>query len=111
MHLAIGRRVCIWDMTSRKKKGNLSRVCWQGIPWLIYCLERAWFKRETIHDYGMHCNFKSQYACLTKPTKNRLKYYRKFLLTDNIDLGYICEATDHDGDCEYYKKLVEKYLL
>ena len=110
MHLALGRKCCIFDMTSRKQKGNISRALWQGVPWITYCLERAWFKRETSYKYGMQCHFKGQYACLTKPTKNRLKYYRKFLLTDKIDLGYICEATDHDGDLEFYQGLVRKYL-
>ena len=110
MHLALGRKCCIFDMTSRKQKNNVSRALWQGVPWITYALNRVWFNKETEHKYGMHCHFKAEYACLTKPTKSRLKYYRKFLLTDKIDLGYICEAADHDGDCEFYQDIVEKYL-
>lgn len=110
MHLALGRKVCIFDCTSRKIKNNISRAMWQGIPWLMYCLERIWFKRETSTQYGMHNNFKDQYACLTRPTKSRLKYYRKWLKTDKINLGYICYPTDHDSDFEYYQEIVRKYL-
>ena len=110
MHLALGRRCCIFDFTSRKMKGNASRACWQGVPWIIYCLNRAWFKREPTFDYGMHICFKEKYRELDRPTKKRLKYYRKWLKTDEVDLGYICEATTHDSDLEYYQKLVRKYL-
>ncbi len=110
MHLALGRKVCIFDCTSRKKKGNVSRALWQGIPWITYCLERAWFNRETSAKYGMHCHFKEQYESMDRPTKQRLKYYRKFLNTDKIDLGYICDGTDNDGNCEYYQELVRRYL-
>ena len=110
MHLALGRRCCIFDFTSRKMKGNVSRACWQGIPWIIYCLERAWFKHESTFEYGMHVNFREQYNKMSKLTKRRLKYYRKWLKTSEVDLGYICESTNHDGDIEYYKRIVEKYL-
>ncbi len=111
MHLALGRRCCIFDFTSRKMKGNLSRACWQGVPWIIYCLERAWFKRESTFDYGMHICFKQKYEEMDRPTKKRLKYYRKWVRTNEIDLGYICEPTERDGDLEYYKKLIKKYLV
>ena len=110
MFLAIGRKVCIFDCTSRKKKGNSSRAMWQGIPWLVYCLERAWFKRETSAQWGMHHNFKAQYENLSKVTKRRLKYYRKFLLTDTIDIGYISDSTENDGNDGYFTEIVKKYL-
>ena len=29
-------------------------------------------------------------------------------MTDKIKLGYICDATDNDGNCEFYRKIVEK---
>jgi hypothetical protein len=46
MKLAIGKECVVLDFTSRKKKNNTSRACWQGIPWIKYCLSRLWFEKE-----------------------------------------------------------------
>lgn len=107
MLLALGKTVCIWDCTSRKLKGNDSRACWQGVSWLNYALDRAWFNKHGIYAHGMHKCFQEKYAKLSKPTLKRLKYYRKFLQTDEIKLGYKCRQAKHDGNYKYYSKIVE----
>jgi len=108
MLLALGKTVCIWDCTSRKMKGNVSRACWQGVSWLNYVLDRAWFNREGIYAYGMHVCFKEKYENLSRPTLKRIKYYRRFLQTDEINLGYECKVSNHDGDYEYFQELIGK---
>jgi hypothetical protein len=110
MKLAIGRKCCVIDFTSRKLKNNTSRACWQGLSWIKYCLNKAWFNNEIQLPNGMHTYFSEQYKLLNRCTKKKLKYYRKFLLTNRVDLGYICEPTDNDGNVEYYKEIVKKYL-
>ena len=109
MFLAMGYRCCIIDCTSRGLH-KASRACWQGIPWIIYCLERAWFDRESKFKYGMHIHFKKKYDSLKKSTRKKLKYFKKFLLTNKIDLVYICEPTTNDGNDVHFKKIVEKYF-
>ena len=110
MKLAIGKTCVVLDCTSRKLKGNVSRACWQGLAWLEYCLNRIWFDREITLDQGMHVHFKREYHKLSKCTLKRFKYFRKFLKCDKIDLRHYCIATDHDGDIEFYQKIVNKYL-
>ena len=111
MKLAIGEKCCVLDFTSRHRKNGASRAIWQGLSWIRYCLERAWFKTEIELPHGMHLYFRDQYNELTRPTKKKLKYYRKFLLTKSIDLCYICRPTVHDGDCEYYKNLLRSHYV
>ena len=108
MLLALGKSVCIWDTTSRMVKGNASRACWQGTSWLTYVLEKAWLNKESIYAYGMHSCFKEKYSELSRPTLNRIKYYRRFLQTETIELGYECRKSLHDGKPEYYNRIVEK---
>ena len=110
MKLAIGKHCIIFDCTSRKLKGNTSRACWQGLSWLQYCLEKVWFNREIKCDRGMHVHFEREFKKLSRCTLKKLKYFRKFLKCDEVKLGYICEPTEHDGDIEFYQKIVDKYL-
>jgi len=110
MMLAIGRKCIVLDCTSRKKKNNTSRACWQGLAWIRYCLNKIWFNKETELKYGMKAYFDEQYRLLDKCTKNKIKYYRKFLKTDSLDLHYLCKPTDNDGKTEFYKSIVDKYL-
>lgn len=108
MKLAIGRKCLILDCTSRKKKNNTSRALWQGIPWIEYCLNRIWFNKEITCSYGMHKTFQEKFISLSKCTRNRFKYYRKFLLTSSINICYISKGTDHDSDEEFYKNLIKR---
>lgn len=110
MKLAIGRECVVLDMTSRKIKNNTSRACWQGLSWIKYCLNRVWFKREIELEYNMHLYFRQEFLKLNKCTIKKLKYYRKFIMVDDINLRYVCGPTDHDSDLEYYQKLVKRYL-
>lgn len=110
MKLAIGKYCVIFDCTSRKLKGNVSRACWQGLSWLEYCLEKIWFNREMKYDRGMHFHFEKEFKKLSRCTLKKLKYFRKFLKCDKVNLGYFCEPTDNDGNIEYYKKIIDKYL-
>lgn len=110
MKLAIGRNCVILDCTSRKVKNNTSRACWQGIAWIKYCLERVWFHRKIKCNRGMHDHFDKEFNKLSRCTLKKLKYYRKFLLTDKVKLWYLCDPTDNDSNLEYYKQIVKEYF-
>lgn len=110
MKLAIGKECVVLDYTSRKKKNNTSRACWQGLAWIKYCINRIWFKREIKCKYGMHKCFKVHFSRLNYYTKNKLRYYRKFVMNNDINLRYVCGPTEHDSNLEYYTDLVRKYI-
>ena len=110
MKLAIGRKCCVFDFTSRKSKGNKSRAIWQGLSWIEYCLYRVWFNKRIKFNFGMHKYFDQEFAKLSGCTKRKLKYYRKFLRLDELRLHHICDGTDNDGKCDFYKAIVDKYL-
>jgi hypothetical protein len=110
MKLAIGRKCIVLDCTSRKNKNNTSRACWQGLSWIKYCLYRTWFYKEIELEQGMTPYFRTQYNALPRFIRRKLKYYRKFLRTNELDLHYVCRPTDNDGNDEFYRMIVDKYL-
>lgn len=110
MKLAIGRECIVLDYTSRKKKNNASRACWQGLSWIRYVVNRIWFNRHITCDYGMHLCFSNHFLKLSATTRKKIKYFKKFVMVDDINLRYICGPTKHDSDFEYYIGLVKKYM-
>ena len=108
MNLAIGNHCVIYDFTSRWKD-RPSRAIWQGLPWIDYALNRCWFNQEIECDRRMDKHFKTVYNGLDKRTKRKLKYFRKFLLTDRLYYSSKCEQTENDGNDEFYKEVVDQW--
>lgn len=109
MYLALGYECLVFDYTSRWKD-RPSRAIWQGLELLKYCLHRAWWKQEIKCPRGMHVYFKKSYEGFHKKTKRKLKYFRKFLFTDKLNLVSQCDNTKHDGDDKFYKEILEKWM-
>lgn len=109
MHLALGYRIVLYDFTKRGRK-KMSRAMWQGVKWLEYVLNRIWFGKETEFEQGMHVFFQEEFEKLSRKTKKKIKYFRKFLKTDHLDIDIICDLTEHDGDYCYFSKLLDKWL-
>lgn len=113
MNLALGNKCIIHDKASRR--GKLSRAVWYGIPWIRYVLERVWFGKTPENVFIKSCNnvkyFDKLYRSLSMPTKRKLKYYKKFLFCDHVELDYICDRTVHDGDHAYYRQILEETLV
>lgn len=113
MNLALGNKCIIHDKASRR--GKLSRAVWYGIPWIRYALERAWFDKNPESVLVKNCNnikyFDKLYRSLSMPTKRKLKYYKKFLFCDHVEIDYVCDRTIHDGDHEYYRQILEETLI
>lgn len=113
MNLALGNKCIIHDKASRG--GKLSRAVWYGIPWIRYALERAWFDKvpETVlvKSFNNAKYFDQLYRSLSASAKRKLKYYKKFLFCDHVEIGYVCDRTIHDGDHNYYRQILEETLI
>ena len=105
LHVALGFDCIIYDYTHHGKE---SRACWQGVEFVKYCLNRIWFGRmQTSSNFSTY--FNEQFCKLTKSVRKKLKYYRKFLLTDEIKIECICEKTNLDGKYEEYRKILKQF--
>ncbi|RLI00940.1 hypothetical protein DRO38_05725, partial [Candidatus Bathyarchaeota archaeon] len=92
------------DFSARKK---MPRALYQGLEWVRYCVNRAWNSKIVIPlVQGHNCSayFDKCYLELSESAKKKLKYFKKFVATDNeIKIFVLCEQTKHDGDYEYYR--------
>lgn len=109
--LALGRKVVVIDFSVKKEK---TRAIYQGLPWIIYVLNRRWFDREItsfVKQNNVTKYFRSIYHILPERTKKKLDYVKKFLSTDKIYLYGACEKTKLDSKYEVYKDILyNKYL-
>lgn len=106
LDLALGYEVVVWDTSARKRE---SRAMYQGLKLIEYVLNRIWFDREVeikVKDMNCKSYFEEAYKSISDKTKNKIRYVKKFLNTDEIKLKSICFRTNHDGDYEYYKKIL-----
>jgi hypothetical protein len=110
MKLAIGKECIVIDYTSRKRKHGASAACFRGLAWIRYCINRIWFNKKIKCEKGMHIYFEEQFRTLKETTIKRLKYFRKFVLVDDINLRYQCKPTNNDNDDEYYKEILRRFL-
>lgn len=110
MDVALGYTVIVCDASPHKM---FSRALYQGVEFIKYALNRIWLNKMTIpYLKGIRCDkyFNEEFNKLDKSTLKKIKYLRKFLNTDKIDIICISTATTHDGDYNYFKKLlVDKY--
>lgn len=105
MNLAIGNECIIYDAGSRRDNG-CSRVIWQLIPFIQYSLTKLWFQKKNVVAYNIVGNkkldvteyYERKFKELPKLTKKRLRYYRKFLLTDKIELHGVYWKSISDGN-------------
>lgn len=115
MHLALGHRCVVYDCGSRK--GWYSRAQWQALPILRYVCEKEWHLSPTpvrFEPYADKSTFHEADATvntiycdtLTRSTKNRIKYFRHFLDTDRIDLGWEGMESTLDGQYDKLRELV-----
>jgi hypothetical protein len=110
MDIALGYTVIVCDASPHKM---FSRALYQGVEFIKYALNRIWLDKMTIpYVKGIRCDkyFNEEFNKLDKSTLKKIKYLRKFLNTDKIDIICISTTTTHDGDYNYFKKLlVDKY--
>lgn len=108
--VALGYRVVVCDASPHKV---FSRALYQGVEFINYALNRILLNKEIkcfVKDMDVTKYFREQFKNLDKKTIKKIKYIRKFLNTDKIEIVCVGTNTKHDGDYEYFKKLlIEKY--
>jgi len=106
-HLALGYICIIFDGSCNKT----SKVVRIAIPVIKKILEKMWLDKELTAIEKISSDYlKKIYKSLKKDTKRKLRYYKKFLLTDKIYLFGFSVPTK-DGNFEYFKKIVKKHLI
>lgn len=94
--LARGEEVTIFDCGSRRNDG-VSRVIWQGLPFLQYAAEACWgldvskayFKQNRVCEY-----LRTVYTSLDK---RGLRYFRKHVSTKAVHLRGVSKPSLLDG--------------
>jgi len=117
LNLALGRMCVVVDY-SNKNNNKKCRAVWQGLEWIKFVLFRVWFNVDCIvFVAGKECTkyFNEQYRKLDRKTTTRLKYFKKFLITNpatnSIRIYHFTEKTENDGNYDYFRKVLEeKYV-
>lgn len=102
MNVAIGHTCIVYDCGSRSEDG-IPRSIWQGLEFIKFCLYKCWYDidyppvgRANDLKYFDHI-----YRNLTKKTRRKLKYFRKFA-SGSVSIESRYEKTDNDGDKRWY---------
>lgn len=109
LDLATSGIVEIYDTSSKK---DMSRALFQGIEVIKYVLTRRWLgiKPEKVYVRGNDSTkyFEWIYDRLSEEVKKKLDYVKKFLNPEleEIRIDVVCKTSLHDGDFEYFKKLL-----
>lgn len=106
MSLAIGEAIIIYDCSSQKK---VSRALFQGVEWIKFVCWVYWFNyipNAIVKGFNVTDYFTEQLNLLSIPSKNKIKYFRKFVLVNNFNISIKCMKTTHDSDYEWYKNLL-----
>jgi len=110
MKLALGYHCIIYDYSNKKTK---PRAIKQGVEWIKYAIIRNWF--DETYSLPMYLKsaqpyFKQQYKLLSKKTHKKLRYFKKFLLTDKITIETVSWKTVLDGKYDKYKEILKMIL-
>ena len=112
MCLALGDTICyVYDYGSRR--GAEPRAFWMGLEWIKYVLYQIWFDLEYVPKRGISQGqyFRQEYCRLSKRTRNKFKYFRKWL-PGRLNLDDLIETrigeAPFDGKYGYIKALLEK---
>jgi len=113
LNIVSGKKVIVVDASGKK---NIPRSLYQGIPWIEYVLSRRWLHKVIKSKVkGIPCGeyFEEQYKNLSRPTKKKLDYVKKFLNSNlsEIKIKCISYSTKHDGDYSFYKKHFQRRHL
>lgn len=103
MNLVIGNKCIVVDYSAKK---NIPRSIYQGLEWIKFVLDRVWFDgkyKPFVKEYNCEKYFTEQFQKIKNgKVINKIKYFKKFIMTDNFNLQVITEKTDHDGDYPFY---------
>ena len=110
MSLALGYECIIYDFGA---KNYISKAIYYGIEWIKYVLNIRWFnKLETPYIKGkkVEKQFAEHYKKINKKTKKQLDYYKKFLVTNQLNITSITTTTNNDNQPDFYLEIIKKYI-
>lgn len=106
--LASGETCVVYDYGANKP---VPRALYQGVEWVRYALTRRWLGVEItpiVRGRRVLRYFRECYGALDKRTFAKIDYVRKFLNTDEIRIELRTGATQHDGDYDYYARILRE---
>ncbi len=111
LNLALGECCIIADMGRENRPPKTIRV---GIPIIKFVLSKLWLNKEpepqNIYEKRIDNNFKMRvYKSLNRSVITKLKYFRKFLNTNEICLTGLWSQTNLNGKYDAYKKILDNY--
>lgn len=107
INLALGNECIIYDYNSRHLN-KPPRAIWQGLNFVITVLYFIWFNKEYEDtDPALLNYFKIEYNKLSPTVIKRLKYFRRYLMTDKLNIKTICKYTKNDGNYKYYSEILK----
>ena len=107
-NLAIGNQCIIADTSIH----TISRALWQGVPWIEYALNKAWFNKEIkafVRSHNVSKYFEGIYQKLDKRTIKKLTYFKKFSFCNRIDLHTIYMLSRKDSKYKELKEIIKRY--
>ena len=108
MHLAIGTECIVVDASNRHKQSKALR---QGLAWIIFVLKKVWKVDSKFQIEKQMLNyFEMQYREIPQKVMNKIKYYRKFLLTNKLDVEAFTFKTKKDGKYLYFREMLYRVV-
>ncbi len=110
MHAALGSKCIVYDYGAQTE---LSKAIYIGLEWIKFVLNKRWLDKHyvpKVKGKKVTAKFEEYYNDLSKLTKKKIDYFKKFLLTDEIWIEGKSEVTTHDNDYEYYRELLKSNL-
>ena len=104
--LATGQKVLIIDYSSKKL---ISRALFQGIPFLLYCLNKEWFdktEKTFVRNMNVTKYFDEEYKKLTDESLRKIRYFKKLVTTTKLDVYCYCGKSTIDGKYNEFKKIL-----
>jgi hypothetical protein len=123
MWLALGKECIVYDFGTNRP---LSKTIYLGLPIIEYCLNKFWFnyeqnkvfvgknykteckqyiEKEIYQKYFVYHSEKKLEAKIWLSIK--LKYYKKYLIGNKINLKGISSSTTHDSDITFFKNILK----
>lgn len=108
MALARGDQCIVYDYST---EGGHSHAQSHGLAWVYFALNVSWFGRYmkpiNIDGQDMSPTFQRLWRRrITDRTKKKLRYFQKYLTTQEIRLSAQGGQTKHDGNWEYYLQVL-----
>jgi hypothetical protein len=97
------------------------RAVWYGTEFISYALDTLWMppgaerRAPVLRGFNVTADFQRAMASLSKPTLQRLKYYRRYVDAEalaaagGVRLFGVCGPTERDSDVPFHVEQVRKY--